>query len=490
MSEHQHTSRCAAHCGPDCLSRRNFIAGAAALLTAPAFGAWGAGAGYQAIRACGPASKYVPTIKAAFVRRKGEYGTRWPGQIWDGAAAQKQFTEQAAQTAKALNARLDLRPETIHSLAEAKAWIAEAQEAKADGLLVLLLDRQEHAWPTAALAADSGLPTVVWSPLGTSFTTNTAPLADRPGCVIFSTTDNRWLDVGVRMLAAGARMRRTRAVVIAGAKRVTKTMPGLGIELQYIPAGSFIEAYNALPLSAEIENLASDYMKRARTRRGATRQDVINGVKSYFVAGRILEQEQGDAITMDCLGALGKIAVSLPCIAWSRMNDDGIPAACEADLGAVAAHVITHYLLDRPGFQQDPVADTADDTIIGAHCSCATKLRGFGAEPEPFDLIHHHGARDAVPRTLWPVGERMTCLDVLPGDGKEQATELLISTGSVVRNIDAPPAGGCVVSVKVKLDGERKVLSFPGFHQLFILGDFKRELAAFCQLYQLKGTIV
>ena len=493
MSEHKHTSRCAAHCGPDCQSRRSFLQGAAILLATPALGAFGQApaAGYKTIRACGPASKYAPVIKAAFVRRKGNYGLRWPGEVWDGEAAKKKFTEQIQQTSKARNIKLDLRAEPLYSLAESEAWIAEAKEAKADGILLLVHDRQDHAWPTAAKVADSGIPAVIWSPLGTSFTTNTAGLAERPGCVIFSTDDTRWLDNGLIMLAAGARMRRARAIVIAGAQRVTKTLPDLGIELQYVPATTFINEYNAMPMNADIEAMAADYLKRVRQQHGATREDVLNGVKSYFVASRILEREGGDAITMDCLGALGKIAVSLPCIAWSRMNDDGIPAACEADIGAVAAHTITQYLFDRPGFQQDPVADTADDTIVGAHCSCATKLRGFKAEPEPFDLIHHHGNRDAVPRTLWPVGERMTCLDVLPGNAaKESPTELLISAGSVVKNIDVPPSGGCVVSVKMKVDGSQKVLNFPGFHQLFILGDFKRELTAFCQLYNLKATIV
>lgn len=491
MSEN-HQSRCAAHCGPDCVSRRGFIMGAAAVLAAPALGAWGAAANpYKTIRACGPASKYQPVIKAAFVRRKGEYGLRWPGQVWDGEAKRKEFTGQITKTAKALSARLDLRAEPLYSLAESEAWIAEAKEAKADGILLLVHDRQEHAWPTAAKVAASGIPSVIWSPLGTSFTTNTTPLADKPGCVIFSSTDNRWLDYGVRMLAAGARMQRARAIVIAGPERQTRRMADLGIELQNIPARSFIEEYNALPMNADIEAMANDYMKRARRQAGATRQDVLNGVKSYFVASRILEREGGDAITMDCLGALGKIAVSLPCIAWSRMNDDGIPAACEADLGAVASHMICQYLLARPGFQQDPVGDNGDDTLVGAHCSCATKLRGFDAAPEPFDLVHHHGARDAVPRTIWPVGERMTCLDVLPGDAAKQAkTELLISTGKIVENIDTPPAGGCVVSVKAKMDGAQPVLTYPGFHQLFILGDFRHELTAFCQLYQLKGTIV
>jgi L-fucose isomerase-like protein len=171
------------------------------------------------------------------------------------------------------------------------------------------------------------------------------------------------------------------------------------------------------------------------------------------VAAKILESEKADAISMDCLGALGDKQVSLPCISWSRMNDDGIPSACEADIGAIAAHVITQYLFDRPGFQQDPVADTSDDTIIGAHCSCPTRLNGFNNPPEPFELVHHHGNRDAVPRTIWKTGQRITCLDFLPqNEIKKERSQLLISTGTVVENINVPPSGGCVVSVKVKMD--------------------------------------
>ena len=67
---------------------------------------------------------------------------------------------------------------------------------------------------------------------------------------------------------------------------------------------------------------------------------------------------------------------------------------------------------------------------------------------------------------------------------------MLISAGNVISNIDAPPAGGCVVSVKARFDGGRKVLSFPGFHQLFFLGDRQRELLAFSQLYNLQARVV
>jgi len=490
--------KCPLHCdGNHVFSRREFLRGSAGLFAGTVLlpGCLSATkkpmVTENPIRACGPASKYVPTIKAAFVRRKGDYGIRWPGAVYDGQAARSKYTAQVTEAVKSLNVKLDFRAEPIYSAAEADNWLAEAKSANVDGLLLLLLDRQEHAWPTAAKAVDTGIPTVIFSPVGTSFTTNTIDLADRPGCVIYSTDDFSQAIYGLKMLKGGAKIHRSRCVVIKGAERFDLTMADLGITLRHVPASTFIEEYNLTPDTPEILAMADDYIHRARRRTGATRQDVINGVKSYYVAGKILESQGGDAITMDCLGALGGIKVSLPCIAWSRMNDDGIPAACEADYGAVASHIVVQYLFDRPGFQQDPVADTANNAIIGAHCSCPTQLNGFDQPAEPFDIVHHHGNRDAVPRTLWREGQRITNIDVLPGDEKEnRKTKMLISAGTVIDNVSVPPSGGCVVSVRVKFDGGQKVLSFPGFHQIFFYGDYKQHLTEFCQLFNLQAQVV
>lgn len=441
------------------------------------------------IRQCGPAAKYRPTLWAAFVRREGEYGMLWPGAVYDGQKARGTYGAELVETASQLGAELNLRSRPIYSLAEGQEWIAQAEAANVDGLVLVMLDRQQHAWPTAKKVAESKIPSIVYSPLGTSFTTNTIDLAATPGCVVYSTDDYRQAAYGMKMLCAAAKMRRTCCVVIHGDRRYDSTLADTGITLRHIPASSFIEEYRRTPDSEDILAMADQYMRRARKRIDATRQDVINGLKSYTVAGRILEREGGDAITMDCLGALGPIDVSLPCIAWSRMNDDGIPAACEADVGAVASLVMTHYLFDRPGFQQDPVADTADDTIIGAHCSCPTRLNGYGEPPEPFDIKHHHGNRDAVPRTIWREGQRVTSIDLLPGNGQTPST-VLISAGSVVENEEVPPSGGCVVSVKVRFDGGREVLSFPGFHQIFFYGDYKGQVRDFCQLCGFMAEVV
>ncbi len=484
--------RCPLHCHAcSGVSRRAFLKSSTALLAgsmvlAGCSSLGQRGAGVEPIRQCGPASKCTPVLWAAFVRREGEYGMLWPGAVYDGAAACRMYTTKVTETARQLGATLNLRPKPIYSLAEGQAWLAQAQAAKADGLVLVMLDRQEHAWPTARKVAQGGIPLIVYSPLGTSFTTNTIDLADTPGCVVYSTDDFRQAAYGMKMLCAAAKMRRTCCVVIKGDKQYDAALGDTGITLRHVPASAFIEEYRRTPDSTEIVAMADEYMRRAQRRIRATRQDVINGLKSYYVAGKFLEREGGDAITMDCLGALGQIPVSLPCIAWSRMNDDGIPAACEADYGAVASLVMVHYLFDRPGFQQDPVADTADNTIIGAHCCCATRLNGYHEPPEPFDIRHHHGNRDAVPRTIWRKGQRVTSIDLLPASenatGKDGQSTVLVSAGTVVDNKDVPPSGGCVVSVKVKFDSRQEVLSFPGFHQVFFYGDYQEQVRDFCQL--------
>jgi hypothetical protein len=168
------------------------------------------------------------------------------------------------------------------------------------------------------------------------------------------------------------------------------------------------------------------------------------------------------------------------------MLDYGVPAACEADIGAAVTHALVQFLFDRSGFQQDPVPETAKGWLIGAHCTCPIRLRGFDQPAEPYYLSHHHGMRDAVPRPMWKIGERITVADVLPGGEKPQ---MYISAGAVTENVLVPPSGGCVVSVAVKLDGVTEMLDYPGFHQLFFYGDYKRELRDYCKLFGIEAIV-
>jgi hypothetical protein len=472
-------------------SRRRFlIATGGAALAAPFLLSDAAAAtGEKGIAPMGPASKYVPTIRMAFVRRKGDYGILWPGAVYDGQAALHKYRKELGTAALQLGIDLAIRQHPLYSLPEAEQWVAECQDRKPDGLLLVVLDRQQHAWPTAKRVVDSGIPAVVFAPVGTAFTTNTASLANVQGSFVCSTDDVTRAIYGMKMIRAAAKLREMRFVVVKGKERKDSEVKHFGTRLRYLPASDFLEEYNRTPLTDEVKQIAAEYVRNATRVSGASKEDVYNGVKSYVVARSLLEREEGDGITMDCLGALGRTKVSLPCIAWSRMLDHGVPAACEADLGAALTHALVQFLFERPGFQQDPVAETSKDCLIGAHCTCPTRLNGFSRPPEPYRLSHHHGNRDAVPVPTWRPGQRMTVADILPSNDDAKPPQMYISSGEVVDNVSVPPAGGCVVSVMVRLDGVTELLAYPGFHQVFFYGDFAKHLRQYCQLFRIEALV-
>jgi hypothetical protein len=106
-----------------------------------------------------------------------------------------------------------------------------------------------------------------------------------------------------------------------------------------------------------------------------------------------------------------------------------------------------------------------------------------------YDIVHHHANRDATARPLWREGQRITSVDVLPG-AADQPTKILIAVGTVLGNVDVPPSGGCVISVMARFDDAKDVLAWPGFHQVFFYGDFKRELVQFSRLLNLEPVMV
>jgi hypothetical protein len=427
---------------------------------------------------CGPAGRYTPSIKVVFVRRR-EYGMSWPGAVYPGDEARERYVRRLRMEAGKMGIELGLREQPLYDDEETDRWLNEVESDKPDGLLLILQDRHGPAWHAANGAAELGIPTVIFCVIGASFTTNTRNFKDRAGAVIYSAPEFDQAIFGLKMLAALARMRRTRCLVLHGDETYDERLADTGIELRHLPESTYVEAYKGTEVSPAIRALAKEYEERAEALTNAGHQDVVNAARGYAACARIIKEHEGDAITMDCLG-MGRRnpEVTLPCLAWSRLNDMGVPAICEADQGAIVSHLITHYLFDHPGFQQDPVADTDHNSVIGAHCSCPTRLDGYDAPARPFNLSHHHGLRDVTTETLWERGRRVTSLDVYPGS----PSKLEVATGEVIDQLSVPPHGGCVISVNVKFDGVERVRDFPGFHQVWFYGDYGDELEEFAQL--------
>ncbi|UCC98700.1 MAG: hypothetical protein JSW66_02150 [Phycisphaerales bacterium] len=468
---------CAKSCCPLMLNRRRFLTGAGVLAVAMKTGVFDFASSLFAAESRSPGK---PLVRIVFVRPDVEgYWMGWPGAAYDIAARQRDYTRILNAAAEKFGVELDLRPEPLADEKDVNTCLEQLKAQPPNGLIVVSMSLNQ-SWPHInKIAADRGqIPTIVFSPMGTSFTAHLQGTRNIPGVYVAATQDLDWLTFGVRMLRTMWDMKHTRLCIVRGDKEEDRTLNVIGTTLHYIPRARYPQEYRKIELSDEVRELADYYARHARKIVEPSKQDIINAAKNYVLARRIMAAEKCQGMSVDCLPLVqNRLIPAPPCIAWLRLNDEGSVGACEAEWNSAISLRLTSLLFDRPGFMQDPAPNTVNNTLMGAHCSCPTKLAGFDKPAEPFILRSHSESETGVaPQVLWREGQEVT---VMKFQGPES---IILGTGKVLRNIETPPAGGCRTSVELELDDVADCRDTKGFHQLFIYGNLELPFKAYCQL--------
>ena len=90
--------------------------------------------------------------------------------------------------------------------------------------------------------------------------------------------------------------------------------------------------------------------------------------KIYERLKEIVLQYQLDGLTLRCFDLLTAVK-NTGCIALSKLNDEGIPAACEGDIPMLLTMMIARSRYNQPGFQVNPARINADGKMLWAHCT-------------------------------------------------------------------------------------------------------------------------
>jgi len=462
------------------MSRRSFFGVACASALASGAGLFDFAATLSA-EETKPSGK--PRIRAAFLHPKvDKYWLGWPGAAYDIGGHQKLYTDALRAAAGKEGIELEILDEPLCDAASTTAFIDRLKTNPPDGLLLTIMDLNT-SWDKVNTIAKSkeNIPTIVFSPMGTSFTGHLQETRNIPGVFVAATQDVGFLDEGLHMLQVNWKMKNTRLCIVQQDKNEEKTLDIIGTTLHYIPAVRFTDEVKKTEDSAEVRAIAAYYTKEARKIVEPGSGDILNAVRNYIAARRLLEQERCQGFSIECLGPVGKRTIQPPCLALSRLNDEGKVGACEGDWNAAITMLLSHLRLSRPGFMQDPAPNTVNNTLMGAHCSCPTRLNGYTHPHEPFILRSHSESNIGVSlQVLWKAGQKITLASFSGPD------TLLLGTGTVIRNIDTPPSGGCRTSVEVTMDGVADTLDAKGFHQLFIYGDHALPLRNYCKLAGIK----
>ncbi len=427
-----------------------------------------------------------PKVRVAFMRPREKYWLGWPGTAFpleDYVAKSRKLTEQFA---KELNIRLEFAPEPIYDETAAGKWAEETRASDADAALLFPLHFQEvRSKGTLGPMIASGKPTIAFVPLGMCFTSHVRNFCELPRLYLASSPDFELGPVrfGLKMVRTNHNIRHGKIAVLRGNETKEERLEPFGLTIRYLPRDRFVEALQSInPAAPEVTAMADEYSKAAQKIVEPKRTDLLNAARNYYAAVKIMNDEGCTGISMDCLGAVyDKNIPCPPCLAWSKLLDQGIPGVCEADINAVMGHTLCCELLDRPGFMQDPVPNTDTNTLIGAHCVCGTRLNGYDQAREPFVLRSHSESDIGVSvQVLWKEGQEVTVMQMTAPD------TMILGKGKVLRNYQTPPAGGCRTSVDISIDAPEDVRATKGFHQLFIYGDHVRQFKAYAQMYDLK----
>lgn len=483
MSTHHHCSHC-------CLNRRQCMQ----VLSMTALGA-GVGAPlFQAVaeEKAKPAPKDFidaaklrpcPEVKVAatFLEMPRPYWLGWPGTTYDLDKHQKTYSSLLAQSAQRLGVKVAQEAKPIDSEAGVNAWLAKLQAEKPHAILVMLQHMGCWSW-VAPIAKKTGIPLIVFAPVGTAFTGHVAGPSRTPGIHVISSLEWPAVEAALHMVKAKRMFEETRVLWIRGDKRNETVVERLGVKVRAIPRDVFNQEFDKQPANEEVKDAASDMRRHARKIVEPTDVDTVNSARSYVTAKRLLAAEKANALSMDCLGMVGaKLVPTPPCFGWTMLQDQGITAGCEAVLFPAFSMMLTSYLLDRPGYMNDPVPETVKNLLIASHCTSGTRLAGFDKPAAPFILRNHsESALGVSTQVLWPVGEPVTLVLF------NNPNEMIIDTGKVVSNVDTPPAGGCRTSVEIKMDDVEDCRDVLGFHQVVVLGNHRRVLEGFCELYGIK----
>jgi len=416
-------------------------------------------------------------VMSVIARQKPPYWLGWPGTAYDVEGERARYTQAIADAGRRVGVKIIQESLPLESNEAVAAFVKKVQDEKPDAVLVTL--QHFGCWGMAEEIATAGVPTTVFAPVGTAFTGHVNSLAFRPGVHVISSLETPAIEQALRMVRAKRQLEATRMLVVSGNERKEGKF-GL-VSLQYVPRASFEEMFSATPVSEEAKWVAHQRFREAERVVEPTKEDGLNAARSYIAAKQLLKNEGCNALTTDCLGMVSQKKVPTPpCMGASIFQDHGVTYGCEAAVGPAVSLMLTSYLFDKPGFMNDPVPETVKNVLIAAHCVSGTRIYGLQRQKEhaPYILRSHSESSLGVSaQVLWPVGHPVTLVQFFKPDA------LYLDTGTVVGNVNTPPAGGCRTSVEIQMEDVEDCRDVQGFHQVVFFGNHRREVEAFCQMH-------
>ncbi len=156
------------------------------------------------------------------------------------------------------------------------------------------------------------------------------------------------------------------------------------------------------------QTLAQGWLQEAKDVVEPSRTDVTDAARLFLALASMLEQRKANAMAINCIELMA-LRVPPPCYAMARLRDEGIHAACEADVTTLLTMMLLGYVADSPAFMGNVVgANPQSNTLMISHCVVPTRMAGFGQPPRPYILRNYHGSQGVTAHVELDIGQELT----------------------------------------------------------------------------------
>lgn len=483
MSDFNDLHGCGCDCGCD---RREFLASTSLAAGSLAFASLASAA--PAAGPAAPSKKEAAVVRAVFLfppskvfAEKPDGWWSWPGNDFDAEGRQQQYLAALQDIEKRLGMKIDAAGPPVASTDDADRLVKEIQEKRPDGLLLVMFYNRSLLYADLILKAaeEAAIPVVFFIGLGVKH--GRVDQYRRPGVYFIQSLDNlEAIEYGLRMIHTRKRLRQSRILSVTEAKEVREAVePLLGVTVRVIPFARYAEIFGTIAIDDAARRLIAQFTGPAQEVRQVTQEAFENAARAHFALQRLLEEEEADGLTMNCL----RRGMLKPCISFSLLNNQLIPAVCENDLPAAYTQLLGQLLLCRPGFQHNPCYETERNHYYGSHCTCPTKIYGPAGAPLPYLLrrFAHTNEGSCAIQVFWKAGDPVTMVRYYPG----KEPKLDVYAGRVVQSHPMPPAAGCTTNVEIEITDRPDACMVRGHHNLLFYGDEARKFRLFAQMFKI-----
>ena len=311
-------------------------------------------------------------------------------------------------------------------------------------------------------------------------------------------SENRAIEL-IKILAA-PRVLEGKKALIFGTPYASTTVPEpnlndefiyrrTGVRVEHRPMQELIDRMKTVDEAAarrEMERWKSEASKIVEP----SDEEILKSCKLYVLLRNIVDEEGLSAVSIDCLSySFGNdTTLPTPCLAFTRLRDEGVSAPCEADICMMLSSMVMQTIGRKPSFVSNvSSAYTETSSTVLRHCVTPLKMLGLDSEPQPYVLRDYHGyGRGVTAEVEFPVG-----LDITMGGFSKDLGNFVLWPGKVrpgkndknTPSFENAPAGmekmrkfcSCRAEIAIN-DLNGFIRNVAGIHNILIAGSHSKEI--------------